>query len=101
MVATKMIGRIPCNEHYSYVEITGKETDEQVQALIDKVNKFSVPPKNSGFPEVVLKEKKCSKCGGRLLEQIGISEKNNKPYHRIKCENKNCDYIQWVEVESK
>jgi len=93
------LGRIPCTEQYSYVEIDGTETEDQVKRMIEAVNRYSVPPKNSGPIEVVLKDKKCPDCGKRLLECIGISDKNSKPYHRIKCENSECKYIQWVTVE--
>lgn len=39
--------------------------------------------------------------GGRLFEQIGVSDKTNKPYHRIKCEFSGCDHVQWINVKGK
>ena len=51
--------------------------------------------------EVLLLEKNCPTCEHNLLAKIDISEKSNQPYFRMKCSNKDCDYIHWVKVAFK
>lgn len=42
---------------------------------------------NSNPPE------KCEKCGAKLVERKGISQRNNKPFHFWGCSNyPTCDY---------
>jgi len=97
--------RIPRYQKYAYINLDKEDVlDPQIDKVIEKsielINKYAVADL-----EIVLKDKLCPDCGKRLFEQIGISDKNNKPYHRIKCEDNNekgtCKYIQWVSVESK
>ena len=49
---------------------------------------------------MILVDQKCPKCEGKALEKIAISEKTNKPYHRLRCANQQCDYVKWVSVEA-
>jgi len=93
----KIAIRIP-RQKYAYMEI---EKEVQEEKLNEEVEKFLelIDKHTMTDLEVIISKKKCPKCKGKLLELIGISDKNNKPFHRIKCENKNCDYIEWISVE--
>lgn len=93
---------------YSYIEIQESLDKEITDEQISQWKGFIKRHAEKGQPqnlEVILEDKKCKKCGAQVVEQIGISSKNNKPYHYIKCINNNtdkvCDYIEWINVLPK
>ena len=97
----KITGRIPLGP-YAYVELE-ESNNMTIEEMINLVNQHYVKDEQGGAIEVVMDEKNCPKCGAQLLEQISVSSKTKKPYHRIKCinnrgDNPICDYIQWVNV---
>lgn len=56
-----MIGRIPCKNPYSYVEIDGTEVEENLKSLIDVVNKYSATheePKKANTGRITEPQKK-------------------------------------------
>lgn len=97
----EILMRIP-RQKYAYLEANVEEGDtvesveKRIQEMIPLLDKYSTTDL-----EVVLDDRKCPKCGGRLFEQIGVSDKTNKPYHRIKCEFSGCDHVQWINVKGK
>jgi len=100
-----MEARIPLQK-FAYInldkeDIKDPEIKDVIKKSIEIINEFSVNESQSGPLEVVMLGKECPKCKARLLESIAISPKNNKPYHRIKCEKEECDYVSWVKVEAK
>ena len=96
----KITSRIP-RQKFAYIEIEvdieeGK-AEKFIERSIELIDKYSSTDVN----EVILLDQTCPTCGKAVWESIGFSEKNNKPYHRIKCSNKDCDYIKWVNVGAK
>jgi len=121
--------RIPHGK-FGYIEIErqiANQAEEQkniddLKVLIQE-NSFYEDDSNIN-PEVVVEGKVCPKCQGSLVEQIAISPKTNKPFHRVKCINnvmlpegvkpdangeivvkgkkiKYCDHITWIAVSLK
>ena len=45
-----------------------------------------------------METKNCPKCGGMLFHNKGVSKSNGKPYENFNCGNKDCDYIEWVDL---
>jgi hypothetical protein len=100
----KIVVRIP-RQKYAYIEAEVSDSDKmnvveelekKIQEIIPIVDKYTTTDL-----EVIVNDKKCPRCGKRVVEMIGISEKTNAPYHRIKCEDKDCEHIQWVSVSRK
>jgi len=48
-----------------------------------------------------MENEQCPKCGNKLYHNKGISKKNNEPYENYKCSNKDCGYIDWVDLKGK
>ena len=104
---TKITGRIPTGK-FSYIEIeetveTKEQRDAMIPEMLDIIEAHIKIDETSGSPEVILDGKNCPKCGAQMIQQIGISAKTKKPYHRIKCinnrgDNATCDHIQWINV---
>lgn len=97
-----MLVRIP-DIKYGFIELNREEVrdpliDGDIKLAKALIEKYAA---SDSSLEVVMSKKECPKCKKRLLEKIGISEKNNKPYHRIKCEDESCGYISWIDVASK
>lgn len=48
-----------------------------------------------------IETKPCPLCGKIAYHNRGISKKTNKPYENYKCGDKNCQYIEWIEIEPR
>lgn len=48
-----------------------------------------------------MENKICPQCGNKLWHNEGISKKNGKPYENYKCADKECGYIEWVDLKEK
>lgn len=109
----KLITRI-CTGKYNYIELEEEITDpSKINDMIDSAKALTTLHTSDGAPkspEVVWGNDFCPDCEKKgiqslLVEAIGISPKNNKPYHYIKCINNKdkdsvCNYIKWVSVSS-
>lgn len=107
---TKITARI-CTGNYNHVEVEENiDSDipkEKIEEIVTKYreiqNKFVSETTSQKSPEVILDGKKCPKCNNLVVESLGISPKNQKAYHYIKCinnkdKNSSCDYLEWVSV---
>lgn len=43
----------------------------------------------------------CKKCQKPAYHNKGISLKNNKPYENIKCSDRDCGHVEWINLEDK
>jgi len=97
--------RIPTDK-YSFIEIEEEIDSTCAEKSIDYFKNLiekNIVKKELGNIEVILDGKYCEKCNSQVIESIGISQKNNKPYHYIKCINNKgndpkCNYIKWIDV---
>ena len=84
--------RIPKGK-FAFIELketynTADEKNLVLDNLEEEIKKRLVGDDDSGKNlEVILIGKKCPKCGSEMSQHIGMSSKNNKPYHLVKCVN--------------
>jgi len=111
---TKITARIP-RQKFAYLEIEkeieditcekkGGLTTEKTIDVENEINKMNdlITKHSLTDLEVIMTEKTCPKCHHNLMEKIDISEKTNKPYHKVRCSNiGECDFIQWIPVAFK
>jgi len=89
---SKITTRIP-RQQYSYIEVErGCNDADEEKIIVESMKKMIednalVENENKGNLEVIVDGQNCEVCGGRILEQIGISKKTNKPYHKLCCEH--------------
>jgi ribosomal protein S27AE len=93
------------DKKYCYINLDNEDLDspdveEKIERAKRLIAKYAEDASNANL-EVILSKKKCPQCESKVLALISISEKSNKPYFRLKCENSNCKYIEWIDVESK
>jgi len=74
-----------CNVDMCSVEELGGEKKSKEKAMYRTATIEAAP---------VVSDKKCSKCGGDVIERKGISAKTGKPYHSLNCVK--CKNVEWI-----
>jgi len=88
-------GFISDEQYYS------NETNRQLilEKYLTELDKYTVnedESNNTQSPELIVVNKKCPVCQGNILEQIGISARTNKPYHKLRCEHNQINGGQFI-----
>ena len=90
---TKIVTRIPRTK-YGFVEIQQECTTADEERIIlenafVKIDEYAKADSENNSMEVIVENQRCPACGDLVLEKIDVSQRTNKPYHRLRCKRNN------------